>query len=69
MALSTAMYTRFVSVGIFHIGFTIWMYGLWIDLMMAQWVETCFQIYSLLINYLLCSDWIKQSFSWDLFWI
>jgi len=26
MALSTAMYARFVSVGILHIGVTIWMY-------------------------------------------
>ena len=28
-------------------------------LMMAQWAETCCQIYRLIINYFMCSDWIE----------
>jgi len=42
-----------------HIYWMYLQYGLWIGLMMAQWAETCCQIYRSIINYLLCSDWIE----------
>ena len=66
LATKTFTYTFYCHTSCKHLGFhnvhSYWMYlqyGLWIGLMMAQWAESCCQIYKLIINYLLCSDWIK----------